>query len=102
MAMLFSIIIPAISQYVYRAIKIYIDFNTTVSFVMEFIIQVFCPYIIFICITKTIERKSDEFRCMRICKNILEELEKEKLEEIRNESNEISEDLKEIKNFFGI
>ncbi|MDR3598534.1 hypothetical protein [Clostridium sp.] len=66
------------------------------------IIQIILVAIVFGYSAITLSNTSDEFRCLRICKVVLEELEKEKLEEINNKSNGINDNIKDVKKFLGI
>lgn len=90
--MFFTLLIPAISKIVADVININ----------LEYIIEILYAGVLFIYAINNIFNTVDEFRCLRICKIVLEELEKEKLEEIKNKSNEKSDDIKDIKKFLGI
>lgn len=92
MIMFFSLLVPAISKVIANAL----------SFNLESLIQIVYSGIIFIYIIKTIGDTSDEFRCLRLCKTVLEELEEDKLEEKKNDLNKLSDDVKDIKIFLGM
>lgn len=92
MIMLFSLLVPAISKVLAN------NLNSN----LDSIIQILYSSAIFIYGVKTLSNTSDEFRCLRICKVVLEELEKENVDEIHSESNEMNNDIKDIKRFLGI
>lgn len=90
--MYLSLCIPAISKLISSSLNSNIDY----------IIQIIATVIIFGYSIIDIGNSSDEFRCLGICKNVLEELEKKKRVEIKYKSNNICDDVKDIKRFLGI
>lgn len=58
---------------------------------LDSIVQIIFTIIVFFYIAIDLVNSSNEFNYLTLCKNVLEELEKEKLSKIKNESDEINE-----------